>query len=145
VLAIDTASWRQDLALHAAGAVQELSITDDGHTLAVATKDGEVHIGTRRDDPVPVTTWQTLMIQARHLALTADGLVIAPSTDGVVWIYSIAGRRWSCLPMGSGDLRWVTVSSDAAAAVAVDYEGRLLWIDLHAVRSLLADPARSQP
>jgi outer membrane protein assembly factor BamB len=145
VLAIDTASWRQDLALHAGGAVQELSITDDGHTLAVATGDGEVHVGTRRDHPIPVTTWQALALQARHLALTPDGLLIAPSTDGVVWIYSIPRRRWLCLPMGSGDLRWVTVSSDAAAAVAVDYEGRLLWIDLHQARALLADKPRPQP
>ncbi|HEX3475110.1 MAG TPA: WD40 repeat domain-containing serine/threonine-protein kinase [Kofleriaceae bacterium] len=143
VLAIDTASWRQDLALHAAGAVQELSITDDSQTLAVATKDGKVHIGARRDSPIP--TWHTLMVQARHLALTPDGLLIAPSTDGVVWIYAIARRRWLCLPMGSGDLRWVTISSDAAAAVAVDYEGRLLWIDLHAARAYLADQARPQP
>jgi hypothetical protein len=47
--------------------------------------------------------------------------------------------------MGSGDLRWVTISSDAAAAVAVDYEGRLLWIDLHQARALLADNARPRP
>ena len=153
VLAIDTGSWRQDLALHAAGAVQELAITDDSHTLAVATKDGQVHIATRRDDSISasapvtasVTAWQTLMIQARHLALTPDGLLLAPSTDGVVWIYSVPRRRWLCLPMGSGDLRFVTVSSDAAAAVAVDYEGRLLWIDLHAARAHLADQARPPP
>jgi hypothetical protein len=131
--------------LHAAGAVQELSITDDGHTLAVATKDGKLHIGTLHDKPTAVTTWQTLMVQVRHLALTPDDLLIAPSTDGVVWIYSIPRRRWLCLPMGSGDLRWVTISSDAAAAVAVDYEGRLLWIDLHEARALLADQARPQP
>jgi hypothetical protein len=85
------------------------------------------------------------MVQARHLALTPDGLLLAPSTDGVVWIYSIPRRRWLCLPMGSGDLRWVTVSSDAAAAVAVDYEGRLLWIDLQQARAYLADKARPQP
>jgi WD40 repeat protein len=149
VLAIDTASWRLDLALHATGAVQELSITEDSHTLAVATNDGKVHIGTRRDDSISVTasvtTWQTLMVQARHLALTPDGLLVAPSTDGLVWIYSIPRRRWLCLPMGSGDLRWVTVSSNAAAAVAVDYEGRLLWLDLHEARALLADKPRPQP
>jgi WD40 repeat protein len=143
VIAIDTATWRQDIALHVAGAVQELSITEDGHTLAVAADDGKIHIGTARDGSLPIATWQTLLVQARHQALTPDGLLVVASTDGMIWIYSIPGRRWLCLPIGSGDLRWVTVSSDAAAAVGVDYEGRLLWIDLEAARALLTDTSRS--
>ena len=144
LIAIDTTSWQQDVALHVAGAVQEISISDDSHTLAVATNDGKIHIGTRSDEPSPITRWQALRLQARHQALTPDGLLVAASTDGAIWIYSIARRRWLCLPMGSGDLRWVAVSSNAAAAVGVDYEGRLLWIDLDAARALLTNNSRSQ-
>jgi WD40 repeat protein len=144
LIAIDTTSWQPDLALHVAGAVQELSISDDSHTLAVATNDGKIHIGTRRDERSPITPWQTLRLQARHQALTPDGLLVAASTDGTIWIYSIPRRRWLCLPMGSGDLRWVAVSSNAAAAIGVDYEGRLLWIDLDAARALLTNDSRSQ-
>ena len=41
--------------------------------------------------------------------------------------------------MGSADLRWVTVSGTGAAAAAVDYEGRLIRVDLDAARKLLAE------
>jgi WD40 repeat protein len=141
VLAIDTRTWRTDEVLHAASAIQELSIAPDGDTLAIATDDGRIHVRARSDDaPTSAApTWLTLRAHARHQALTSDGLLIVLSTDGTIWLYSVPRRRWLCLSVGSADLRWVAVSGNDTTAVAVDYEGRLISIDLDAARDLLTN------
>jgi WD40 repeat protein len=141
VIAIDTRTWRTEDLLHAGAAVQELSVTPDGDTLAVATDDGLIHVRARNDDaPGPgATTWSTLRAHARHQALTSDGLLIVLSTDGTIWLYSVPHRRWLCLSVGAADLRWVAVSGNDTTAVAVDYEGRLISIDLDAARNLLTN------
>src|SRR5262249_24506310 len=131
---------RREIAFHAASSIQELSVTADGDTLAAATNDGLIHVRTRNDDGPPSRTasWSTLHAHARHQALTSDGLLIVLGSDGTIWLYSIPRRRWLCIPVGSTDLRWVAVSANGTTAVAVDYEGRLLSIDLDAARNLLA-------
>jgi WD40 repeat protein/tRNA A-37 threonylcarbamoyl transferase component Bud32 len=143
VVAIETNSWHQDLILQSGSSIQQLSVTPDGDTLAVATVDGLIHLRTRRQDTShrETGTWQTLATQARSQALTSDSLLIVLSTDGTIRIYSVARGRWLCIPVGSADLRRLAVSGDETRAVAVDYEGRLLSINLQAARQRLADPS----
>jgi len=108
---------------------------------SVATHDGSIHIRTQNDDGPGsgVPRWSALRAHARHQALTSDGLLIVLSTDGTIWLYSVPRRRWLCLSVGSTDLRWVAVSANSTTAVAVDYEGRLLSINLDTARNLLAN------
>ncbi|HEY6178204.1 MAG TPA: WD40 repeat domain-containing protein, partial [Kofleriaceae bacterium] len=140
VVAIDTRSWHPETAFHAASSIQQLSVTPDGDTLAVATDGGLIHLRTRDDDAPAsgATRWSTLRAHARHQALTSDGVLIVLGTDGTIWLYSTPHRRWLCVPVGATDLRWVAVSANGSTAVVVDYEGRLLSIDLDAARNLLA-------
>lgn len=79
----------------------------------------------------------TLAGRANHVALTPDGLVMASYTDGTIWLYSLPRRRWLYLPVGTVDISQIAVTADGKAAVALDREGRLLWIDLEAARKLL--------
>ncbi len=138
VIAIDTGSWQQQLLLHG-GSVREIAVTPDGRTIAVATNDGALHVGTRgRDAPlVPGMSWTALPLRARDVTLAPDGLLVASCTDGTIWLYDPTVRRWLCLPAGTVDLGRTAATTDGKVAVALDFEGRLLWIDLEAARRLL--------
>ncbi len=137
VVAIDTRSWQQGIILHGSGPVGDIAVTGDGRTVAVTTNDGAIHVGTRRaaSDPGP-PTWLTLAGRANHVALALD-LVMASCTDGAIWLYSLPRRRWLYLPTGTVDISQIAVIADDKAAVALDREGRLLWMDLEAARKLL--------
>ncbi|HEX8110612.1 MAG TPA: serine/threonine-protein kinase [Kofleriaceae bacterium] len=137
VVEIDTRSWQQVIVLHGSGPVGDIAVTGDGRTVAVATNDGAIHVGTRRaaSGPEP-PTWLTLAGRANHVALALD-LVMASCTDGTIWLYSLARRRWLYLPTGTVDISQIAVIADGKAAVALDREGRLLWMDLEAARKLL--------
>jgi WD40 repeat protein len=138
VVAIDTRSWRQAIILRGSGAVGDIAVTADGRTVAVATNDGAVHLGTRHDGADPeAPTWVTLAGHANHVALAPDGLVMASYTDGTIWLYAPPRRRWICLPTGTVDISQISVTADGRAAVALDREGRLLWIDLEVARKLI--------
>jgi hypothetical protein len=137
LVAIDTASWQQQTVLHGSGAIQEIAAA--GQTLAVATSAGTLHVATRG------SSWATLAMRARRVALTPDGLLIASCNDGTVWLYAPATRRWLCLPTGTVDLGAPAVTGDGRAAVVPDFEGRLLWIDLEAAHQLLDLPNQSPP
>ncbi|HEY6178207.1 MAG TPA: WD40 repeat domain-containing protein [Kofleriaceae bacterium] len=143
VVAIDTSSWRYDLILHSASSIQDVSITQTGDMLAVATVDGVIYVRTQRESAShhEVMTWHTLAAPVRCQALTSDGLLIVLGTDGTIRIYSIARRQWLWIPVGTADFRRVVVSGDETRAVAVDYAGRLLWVDLAAARRQLAEPS----
>ena len=138
VIAIDTDSWQQQLLLHA-GSVREIAVTDDGRAIAIASNDGAIHVGTRRRDAPLVSgmTWTALPLRARHVTLAPDGLLVASCTDGTIWLYDTTVRRWLCLPAGTVDLGRTAATTDGKVAVALDFEGRLLWIDLEAARQLL--------
>jgi WD40 repeat protein len=146
VIAIDTQSWQQQVLLHGSGSVREIAFTADGGTIAVASNDGAIHVGTRgRDAPlVSGTAWTTLPLRARHITLASDGLLIASCTDGTIWLYAPAQRRWLCLPTGTVDLGRTAATADGTVAIALDFEGRLLWIDLDAARQLLQGDRGSQ-
>jgi hypothetical protein len=73
----------------------------------------------------------------RDLAFAPDGVLIAACTDGTIWLYSPSHHRWHCLPTGTVDLAWTAITADGHAAAALDLEGRLIWIDLDAARTLL--------
>jgi hypothetical protein len=139
VIAIDAKTWRQETVLHGAGAVQEIAITRDGHTVVVATNDGTIHVGTRGVDASrpAVVTWRAFAARARHIGLAPDGVLVAACTDGAIWLYSTALRRWAFLPTGTVDFVRTAIADDGKAAVILDAQGRLLWLDLEATRKLL--------
>ena len=147
VVEIDTKSWQQEFILHEPGAVRQIAITSDGHTIAVATNDGIIHVGTRDDGAShpESTTWVTLAARARDITLTRDGLLMAACTDGTIWLYSPPRRSWLCLPTGTVDLGWIVVTDDGKAAVVLDREGRLIWVDLEAARKRLDDTSQDTP
>ncbi len=137
VLEIDTTSWRQQTVLRAKGAVQAVDVASDGRTLAVAAEEA-IHVRTQdqagsRPD---AGAWVTLAARARHVAVARDGLVIAASAHGTIWLYSPKERRWQCLIIEGADLNRSVVAMDGRAAVALDRGGRLLWIDLESARRL---------
>jgi WD40 repeat protein len=135
VVAIDTTSWQSHTILRSGGAIQAVEITPDGQTLAVASNDGIIHLAPARI--AGAVGWLELRARASYLDFTADGLLIATSIDGTIWIYAVAQQHWLCLPLGSTDLRKTALSADGRSAVAVDRGGRLINIDLDAARSLL--------
>jgi hypothetical protein len=138
VVALDLASWRQDTVLRTAAAVQQIALTGDGRTLVVATNDGVVHVGTRREARWSAgARWLTWAARARHLAVTGDGLVVVTCADGTIWLYAAQRGRWLCLPTGSLDLGRVFATETGAAAIALDQLGRLIWLDLDAARRYL--------
>jgi serine/threonine protein kinase/WD40 repeat protein len=139
VVAIDTTSWQAHVMLRGSGSVQEIAVTSDARIMAVATNDGGIHVGTWREgdsDPAS-STWARLAARALHITLAPDGLLVAACADGTIWLYAIPRRRWLCLPTGTVDFTRTALPADGKAAVALDREGRMLWIDLDAARRLL--------
>ena len=139
VVAIHTASWQREAVLASAGAVQDIAVTDDARALAVASNDGVVRVGTW-DGDAAAPRWSSLAARALHLSLAPDGLLVAACTEGTIWLYSIPRQRSLCLTTGTADVSRTAVTADGTAAVALDREGRLIWIDLAAARRLL-DPS----
>jgi eukaryotic-like serine/threonine-protein kinase len=147
VVAVDTTSWQLDTILHDAGTVREIALTSNGRTIAVATNDGSLHVGIRLDGKASwaSATWSKLAMRARHISMAADGLLLASCTDGTIWLYSTVQQEWLCLFTGTADLGRTTISADGRAAVVLDFEGRMIRIDLDEARTLLeAQRARSQ-
>jgi WD40 repeat protein len=146
LVALDTGSWQSETVLRGISAIREIEITADHHTIAVVTNDGAIHLGTRRAGASPSAppTWSILLARAYDVALTSDGMLMATSPDGTIWLYSPPRRRWLCLPTGTADLGTLALASDDKAAVALDLEGRLIWVDLEAARKLL-DVPRHKP
>jgi eukaryotic-like serine/threonine-protein kinase len=142
VVAIHPMSWRQDTLLRGSGAVQEIALTEDGSTIAVATNDGMIHVGARAGGSTSAVTWTALQARARDIALASDGLLMATCTDGTIWLYS-PHRQWLCLPSGAVDLGDTVVAPDGKSAVVLDRAGRLLWVDLDAARELLGMTSRT--
>jgi WD40 repeat protein len=136
VILVDTKSWRQTLLLHASEAIRDIALTSDGRTIAVAANDDTIHVGAQHGDSWvdASTTWVTLTVRARRIALAPDGLLVAISTDGTVWLYSSTRETWLCVPTGTSDLSLVAISSDGKASTVFDADGRIIWIDLEAAR-----------
>jgi WD40 repeat protein len=135
VIAIDTRDRQITPILHAASAIREIAITPDSTVLAISTTGGMLHIATRHT-PTAVWTWQHHELHTVHHTLTADGLLVAVGNDSTVWLYAVALDRWLCLPIGT-DLRKIELDETGDAAVSLDLEGRMVWIDLRAARQRL--------
>lgn len=140
VVAIDTKSWQQTLLRHISGVVRDIAFTPDGRTVAVATND-IIQVGVRNGDTwdAATTTWISWAARARQLALAPDGLVVAACIDGTVRMYSPVHRTWLSLPTGTADLTLAVMTADGQAGAVLDAEGRILWIDLKAVRTAIND------
>jgi serine/threonine protein kinase/WD40 repeat protein len=137
LVAIDTRSWQLETVLRGNGAIREIKITADRRTIAVLFNDGVIHVGTYRDLGATSQSWTVLPASAHDIALTSDRLLLASRPDGTLWLYSIPRRHWLYLPTGTTDLGKVVLAGDDKAAVALDQQGRLIWIDLEAARKLL--------
>jgi len=136
---VETTSWQQTRLPRAGDAIRDLAVTGDGRTLAVATANDAIRLGVRQGDAWTdtATTWTSLAVRARRLALTHDGLLVAVSTDGTVWVYSAARRTWLCLLVGTSDLTHAVVTGDGTTGVVFDADGHIISIDLAAIRKIL--------
>jgi len=54
-------------------------------------------------------------------------------------MYSPVHRTWLSLPTGTADLTLAIMTADGQASAVLDAEGRILWIDLKAVRTAIND------
>jgi len=140
VVEVDAASWRSEVVVRAAGAISEMAAAGDGRTIAITTNEGVVHIGAR--DPAGPgdarLSWTSWTARARWIAVAPDGLVVASYSDGTIWLYAPLQHRWLCVSSGAMDLDRITVAPAGHAAVVVESEGRMLWIDLAAARQQFA-------
>jgi eukaryotic-like serine/threonine-protein kinase len=138
LVGIDTRSWLAETVLRGHGAIREIKITADRRTIAVLFNDGVIHLGIYRGPGATSPSWAILHASAHDIALTSDGVLLASSPDGTVWLYSLPRRHWLSLRTGTADLGKLALAGDEQAAVALDQEGRLIWIDLVAARKALA-------
>jgi hypothetical protein len=140
VIEIDATSWRSEIVVRAAGAISEMAAAGDGRTVAITTTEGVVHIGAR--DPAGPSdarlSWTSWTARARWIAVAPDGLVVASYSDGTIWLYTPLQHRWLCVSSGAMDLDRIAVAPAGHAAVVVESEGRMLWIDLAAARQQFA-------
>jgi len=139
VSAIDATTARRTAILQAGDALENLSLDPEGRLIALSADDGIIHIGVRTSgrSGEPAFSWSRLHARARDIAFTPDGMLIAACTDGSILIYSTAHREVLYLTIGTVDLTHVAVSSDMTAAGVVDTEGRVIWLDLKAVRATI--------
>jgi hypothetical protein len=147
VIALDIESAKQQTLLHADGAVREITPTADSRFIAVTTNDGMLYTTKLPDNAKLLDapwTWTTSAVSARHIEWTADDLLIVASTGGILWLYSAQLQRWLCLPVGTVNLGHTAINSRGNAAVALDTEGHLMWIDLDSARKQLASSVRRQ-
>ncbi|HET9622342.1 MAG TPA: serine/threonine-protein kinase [Kofleriaceae bacterium] len=121
--------------VHAAGAITRIAVSPDGHTLVVGATDDTLRIATRGAAGL---TWQASIVLASDLAFTRDGVLAAISTsDGTIWFFDPRSQRWRCLPAGAADLGRIAIAPDDRHAVVLDREGRVIEIELDAIRKQL--------
>ncbi|HET9620397.1 MAG TPA: serine/threonine-protein kinase [Kofleriaceae bacterium] len=139
VVAIDTRTWDQTVVLRGSGAVQDLAVTDDGRTIAVATSGGSIHVATTANglSAAKELSWEVLSAHSNHIVLAPDGLLVAPCIDGTIWLYATAQRRALCIVVGIADFTRAVITADGKTVATVDREGRVMSIDLEAARKLL--------
>jgi WD40 repeat protein len=139
LIAIDTRSWRDTQILHADSGIRQIVFSNQGERIASADAGGVIHIGAHAGtgwSPATVA-WKQLRAPASDVAFTSDGLLIAACAGGVVWLYSPTAETWLYLPLETVDLTHVAASADGTYAVVFDDEGRLISIDLDAVRRMM--------
>jgi WD40 repeat protein len=128
--------------LQAGDAIEDIVFSRDGSVVTISANNGMIHVGvcTGRGSTAPNMQWSTLHAQARDIALTPDGLVIAACTDGSILAYSARYRRSLYIMVGTIDLTHVALTEDASAAAVLDTEGRIIWVDLNAIRRTVEKP-----
>jgi len=143
----DTARWRATHVLRAAGAIQHIAFSAGNDLIAVATSAGLAYLG-RAAAGAPVdhawndVAWVSFAAHPRNLAFTPSGdLLMIACHGGVVWFYAPAQDRWLYDPTGVASITEVRSAADGRTAVTADSAGRLLVLDLTAVRAALAEPA----
>jgi WD40 repeat protein len=137
---IDANTARQRPILHAGDAIQSIVFDGGGKAIAVTANDGTIHISNLPSDSLigAAILWRTLHARTRGIAFTPDGLLIAACTDGSIMIYSWLRDRMFYIMIGTVDLTYVAVSGNAKSAIVLDTEGRIIQIDLAAVREAIA-------
>ncbi|HEY0195631.1 MAG TPA: WD40 repeat domain-containing serine/threonine-protein kinase, partial [Kofleriaceae bacterium] len=135
VTAIATRTWQAISVLRTGGAIRD--IASDGAHVAIASSDGNVSLaGIPADGIVGAASWIKLPIRVNGLTLLSD-LLLMSGSDGTLWIYEISTRRWLCVPTGAVDLSHAIAAPGGKTAVVIDYDGRLLSLDLEAARTLI--------
>jgi WD40 repeat protein len=142
VSVIDATSGVPALVLQAGDAIEDIVFSRDGNVTAISANNGMIYLGVRRGagSTALMMQWSTLHAQARDIAVTPDGLLVAACTDGSILIYSALHHQILYIMVGTIDLTHVTVNEDASAAAVLDTEGQIIWTDLDTVRAALEKP-----
>jgi WD40 repeat protein len=133
---VDTASWQASTILRASASVRHIVFSPSVEQIAIATKDGVVHLGELRADGD--VSWTDAEVPARYLAYspTGDVLMIA-CTDGAVWFRSHRSQ-WAYVFTGAADISFARIAPDGHKAATTDFSGRVLLFDLDAIRQSLS-------
>jgi hypothetical protein len=125
--------------LDTGGPIDDMAVTADA--IVAASNDGSVYIGhPDRVSALSVNpSWLRLPAQTRSIALTQDGLVIIPCTNGVIWMYSLNNHAWLSLPTGPASYGTTVISPDQTRAIAVDSDGHMVELDLSEARRRLTN------
>jgi eukaryotic-like serine/threonine-protein kinase len=140
---IDTILGQQIPLPRAMGGIRDISATPDGRLIAVASDDGTVHLGEKHSNTWLLATWMTLRAHVRKLAFTHDGLLIMICTDGTIWLYSSIDHAWQCRMTGTTQLTQIVLDTAENIAYIFDANGRLLSVDIGALRTHLASETKS--
>jgi WD40 repeat protein len=136
---IETRSWRQYRLLSASAAIRDLAVAKTNNVIVAADNDSDIHIGIWHRDFLETASieWSTIRVNARKIALTDNGLLVAICPNGAMWVYSLTRRTWLFLPIGTTDLIHIVFSTNGNVAVVFDADGHIISIDMAAVHATL--------
>jgi WD40 repeat protein/tRNA A-37 threonylcarbamoyl transferase component Bud32 len=148
VAVYDTRQWQPHAVLRTSGAIQHIVWSPRSDVIAFATTTGQVHIGRAelappgpRWEPDHVV-WRSFAAHPRSLAISPDGeLLMIAGSDGAVWFCSLSTDRWLYYPTGIASITTIAPAPDGRTAATADSAGRLMFLDLAAVRDALRGAA----
>jgi WD40 repeat protein len=139
VVIIDTQTPKQRLLLHVPGAIRDIAIAENAPNIVVAAHDDIIYIGESAEglNSDAQFSWSTFPARARRIALSQDQLLLAITTDGFVWAYSLHSKFPLCITTGTSDLSNIVISRDDKIAAVLDADGRIISLDLDMIRSTI--------
>jgi WD40 repeat protein len=114
-------------------AIRDIAVARNGEVIAVAVGDGTVRLGRRQGNWF-ASTWTTLALKARRVAFTRDGLLMSIGADGAVWLYAPRLHRWGFVQASAAELTALALDEHDATAFVFDVDGRLMSVDVDAIR-----------
>jgi WD40 repeat protein len=131
----DTISGQEISLPRALEGIRDISATQDGRFIAIASNDGTVRVGEKHRDTWLLATWRTLRVHVCKIAFTHDGALVMACTDGTVWLYSSIDHAWQCRITGTAQLMQIVMDTAETTAYILDADGRLLSVDIDALRT----------